>query len=134
MMTTMPPLSGLRALIVEDEALVAMLLEDLLAELGPQVVCVAGSVAQALALLAADDPGIDVALLDLNLRGEPVYAVADRLQALGVPFVFCSGYGAQGVEAAYSHVPTLNKPVDLEVMEQTIAAAVALAVQTRPAK
>ena len=119
---TASPLSGLRVLVVEDEAMVAMLLEDMLAELDLRVAAVAGSVAQALAVLVSERPAFDLALLDVNLRGSTVYPVADRLLALGIPFAFCSGYGAAGVADAYGHLPVIGKPFDVRLLGEALVA------------
>lgn len=104
------PLTGLRLLVVEDEALVAMALEDMLDELGCVVVDVAGTLARGVALAA--ELSIDGAILDINLGGEKVFPVAARLAERGVPFVFCTGYGLAGVPAAFAQAPTLAKPYD----------------------
>jgi CheY-like chemotaxis protein len=82
-------LRGLRVLIVEDEALIAMVYEDLLAEQGCESLGPAASVAQALALIAADPP--DAALLDVNLDGEISGPVAERLHQEGIPFLVVTG-------------------------------------------
>src|SRR4051812_26880823 len=92
-MNATPPGEGLAILVVDDETLIAMLLEDLLLDLGCTVIgCTvigpAGSVAQSLALVHGSGRMPDGALLDINLRGELVYPVADVLTARGVPFVF----------------------------------------------
>ena len=117
-------LTGRRVLVVEDEAMVAMLLEDLLGALELDVAGVASSVPQALAMLAPAGALFDVALLDLNLRGAPGYPVADRLAALGIPFVFCSGYGEAGLADGYRHVPVVSKPFDLHVLAEVLAAQI----------
>jgi len=109
-MTSADPLTGLRLLVVEDEALVAMALEDMLDDLGCVVVDVAGTVSRGVALAANDDLTFDGAILDVNLGGEKVYPVAERLEARGVPFVFCTGYGLDGIARHFAHVPTLAKP------------------------
>ena len=113
-------LHGRRILIVEDEAIVAMLLEDMLADLGCVVVGPAGRVAEALKLLG--DDGIDVAILDINLAGEKIDPVADALAARAVPFVFTSGYGASGVPDAYADRATVAKPFRLEQLESALRA------------
>lgn len=122
--TAPSPLTGLRALIVEDEAMVAMLLEDLLGALGLQVTGVASSVSQALALLAPERRAFDVVLVDVNLRGVAAYPVADRLLALAIPFVFCSGYGEDGLADGYRHVPVVSKPFDLQLLGELLAAQI----------
>jgi CheY-like chemotaxis protein len=104
------PLAGLRLLVVEDEALVAMALEDMLGDLGCVVVDVAGTLARGVAL--ADELAIDGAILDINLGGEKVFPVCERLAERGVPFVFCTGYGLAGVPADFATAPTLAKPYD----------------------
>lgn len=117
------PLAGRRLLVVEDEALVAMMIEDMLGDLGCVVVEVASSLAQAMAL--AEDPALalDGALLDLNLAGEKVYPVAERLAANGVPFVFSTGYGKAGIDAGYGHVPVLAKPFKPRALEAALLSA-----------
>ena len=106
---TAQSLEGLRLFLVEDEALVAMLLEDMLADLGCVVVEVAGSLSQALERLdAANDA--DGAILDVNLGGEQVYPFADALAAREIPFLFATGYGRVGVSARYPAAQVLAKP------------------------
>lgn len=104
-------MNGCKVLVVEDEAIIAMSLEDILADAGFDIAGPVGSVAGALALIARE-PDIGCALLDVNLRGETVYAVADALDGRGVPFAFTSGYGADGIDARFSDRPVLLKPVD----------------------
>ena len=100
--------ASLRVLVAEDEALVAMLVEDMLAEIGCTVIGPAGNLADALAL--ARDSEIDVALLDVNLAGKPVFPVADLLRERGVPYIFASGYGEAGVADGHRGAPVLQKP------------------------
>ena len=106
------PLGGLRLLVVEDEAMIALALEDMLDALGCEVVGVAGTLRTALAMARDDDLPMDGAILDVNLGGEPVYPVAKALAARGVPFVFCTGYGSSGVAADFAHIPALAKPYE----------------------
>src|SRR4051794_21073625 len=87
-------LEGLRVLVVEDESIISFLIEDLATELGAAAVWHAATVAGALALLDRQRP--DAAVLDVNLGGESGLPVAERLEAMGVPFVFATGYGRQG--------------------------------------
>ena len=112
-------LAGRRLLVVEDEALVAMMIEDMLGDLGCIVVDVAGSVARGLALTEDAASRLDAAVLDVNLGGETVYPVAEKLAQAGVPFVFSTGYGLAGVAARFAGVPTLAKPFNAA----TLAAA-----------
>ncbi len=86
--------SGKRVLVVEDEVIVAMQLEDLLRELGCDVIGPACRLDEALAMAEGD--GIDLALLDVNLNGRSVCPVAQRLSDRGVPVVYATGYGQAG--------------------------------------
>jgi CheY-like chemotaxis protein len=115
----MPGLIGRRILIVEDEALVAMLVEDALLDAGALVLGPAASVQAALALLAAEAP--EAAVLDLNLAGESSAPVADALAAAGVPFVVASGYGAEGVPRQHAKAPVLAKPYDPSELTDVLA-------------
>lgn len=122
-MSEVDPLVGLRVLVVEDEALVAMLVEDMLADMGCEVMGPAGSVKQALDLLAREEP--QAAILDVNLGGEAIYPVADALMARGVPFVLATGYGEGGVQEAYRTAPVLQKPFEQGELERRFRQAVA---------
>jgi CheY-like chemotaxis protein len=97
-----------RILVVEDEPLVAMVLENIIEDMGASLVGPAASVAKALQLVEAG--GFNGALLDVNLRGERVDAVADALAAKGIPFVFTTGHGIEGIPPAHRHRPMLSKP------------------------
>lgn len=117
------PLDGLRLLVVEDEALVAILIEDALLDLGCVVVGPAGSVAQALALL--DRETVDGAVLDVNLGAdERSYPIAEALRALGIPFIFVTGYGEEDMDSRYAAVEVLQKPFDARTLERSVAATV----------
>lgn len=100
--------SGLKILVVEDEAMISMMIEDMLLDHGVDVVGPAGGVAQAMKLL--DDAALDGALLDVNLGGEKSFPIADALAAKGVPIVFTTGYGEAGVVGRYPDARTLQKP------------------------
>ena len=104
----MSSLSGRKVLVVEDETLVAMLVEDTLLDAGATVLGPVATVAEALALLKAERPGY--AVRDLNLAGETSEPVADLLKQMGVPFVVASGYGAAGLPPRHQDVPVLAKP------------------------
>lgn len=110
MMNDAVSLNGLRLLVVEDETMIAMMLEDMLDTLGCVVVDVAGTLTRGLDLASDEKLSLDGAILDVNLGGEKVYPVAERLAARGVPFIFCTGYGLGGLAADFAHVPTLAKP------------------------
>ena len=103
-------LHGKRVLLVEDEALVAMLVEDMLADEGCEVAATASRLGEALALAGDAGLAIDLAILDVNLAGEPVFAVAEVLARRGVPFAFATGYGAGGLPESWRSRPTLQKP------------------------
>src|SRR5882757_8747716 len=103
-------LSGIRLLVVEDETMIALMLEDMLDDFGCIVVDVAGTLARGLALVANEALSLDGAVLDVNLGGEKVYPIAERLATRGVPFIFCTGYGSTGLPPDFAHVPTLAKP------------------------
>jgi CheY-like chemotaxis protein len=108
----MVSLTGRRILVVEDEALVAMLVEDALLDAGATVMGPAATVAEALALLEREPHSPDAAVLDLNLAGETSTPVADALAGRRVPFVVATGYGASGLPEAHAAVPVLAKPYD----------------------
>lgn len=114
-----------RVLVVEDEAMVAMLLESMLLDLGHEVVAITGQVQEATTF--AREAVIDFAILDVNLNGEYTYAVADVLRARGIPFLFATGYGNAGLHADWRHVPTLQKPFQSRDLDQSIAGALASA-------
>jgi CheY-like chemotaxis protein len=108
---------------VEDEAMVAMMIEDMLLDFGCVVVGPAARVSSALRLI--EGGGIDVAVLDVNLGGESVFPVADRLAGLGVPFVFSTGYGAAGLEDRHRDRPVLQKPYERAHLSAALAASLA---------
>lgn len=111
-------LAGRRILVVEDEAMIAMLLEDILDELGCAVV---GPVARAdQALTAIEAESLDGAVLDVNLNGEPSYEVADALAARGVPFMFITGYGEAGLKDGYRHHPVMQKPFTRDDLDRAL--------------
>lgn len=101
-------LAGLKVLVVEDEMLVSMLVEDMLADLGCTVVGPAAELEEAMSLAQSAD--IDLALLDVNLGGRPIFPVADALKARGVPFAFASGYGEAGLSEDHRGAAVLQKP------------------------
>jgi CheY-like chemotaxis protein len=97
-----------RILLVEDEMLVAMLLEDMLTEAGHAIVGPMARIDQAVE--AARSKAIDLAILDVNVGGEEVYPVAEALAAREIPFAFATGYGAHGLRDPWQDRPTLQKP------------------------
>jgi CheY-like chemotaxis protein len=101
-------LSNRKVLVVEDEMMIAMLIEDMLDEFGCKLVGPATNVPRALELIGKES--IDVAVLDLNLDGKDTYAIADALQRKSVPFIFATGYGSTGLRQEYGNRPVLQKP------------------------
>jgi CheY-like chemotaxis protein len=112
-------LSGRRILVVEDEMMVLMLIEDMLADLGCESVSTAATVDRALALM--DGRTFDVAMLDVNLNGQNSYPVADALATRGIPFVFATGYGDHVTRARYPERPVLQKPFKFERLVETLS-------------
>ena len=108
-----------RVLIVEDDAMIGMMMREILSEHGLFVVGPCCSVAEALAAAAGD---FDCAILDLNLSGEPVYPVAASLVDRSIPFAFATGYGRESVDAKFAHVPVLQKPITREGLESYLRA------------
>lgn len=115
-------MSATRIMIVEDEALVALMVEDLLKDFGCEISGSFGAVDDALAYLqdaATPPPALDGAVLDVNIGGTMVFPVAERLRAAGIPFVFATGYGAlprQGFE----EITVLNKPIEPRLLEDAV--------------
>lgn len=108
MITGRDALAGLRVLVVEDDAMLAMALDLTLSDLGCHVVGLASSVGEAAPL--AHEAVIDGAILDINLAGEKVYPIADILTGRGIPFVFTTGYGEAGLRDSDRGRPVLQKP------------------------
>jgi DNA-binding response OmpR family regulator len=117
-------MSGTRSiLIVEDEPLIAMMLEDFLESLGHRVHGTCDNVAEALE--QADRGGFDLAILDVNLKGENVWPVATRLRSQGVPFVIASGGHVDPPPVEFAAVPLIEKPYTVDRVTPAIEAALA---------
>nr|WP_170316141.1 response regulator [Microvirga calopogonii] len=114
-------MTGRRILLVEDEAMIAMLVGDMLEDLGHELVTVATRLEDALA--AAGNGTFDLAILDLNLAGVLTYPVADVLAGRGIPFIFATGYGSGGLKETYAGWATLQKPFDQQALEYAVEAA-----------
>ena len=117
-------LGGLRVLVVEDEALVAQFLTELLTTFGCKVTGVAASVTEGLRHIESEGGNLDGALLDVNLDGEPVYPLAERLGELRLPYAFVTSYSDDAIDPRFSRVPILHKPfrpLDLAALVASIA-------------
>ncbi|MGH7905194.1 MAG: response regulator [Candidatus Binataceae bacterium] len=109
-------LKGLRVLLVEDEFFIAEELQLILEDAGMTVVGPAPSLHKALQIAQGDGGGIDVALLDVNLRGEHVYPLAQHLMARQVPFILMTGYSRDQLPSEYAARPVLLKPFNPDAL------------------
>ncbi len=110
-MTPARPLLDRRILLLEDDFMIAVALAELLEESGAVVVGPFGGVAQALAAIRDAEAPLAAAVLDVDLRGETSYPVADALAALGVKVVLTTGYDSSAIAPEYRHLPRCEKPV-----------------------
>ncbi|HEX5508282.1 MAG TPA: response regulator [Pseudolabrys sp.] len=108
-----------RVLVVEDEMLLAMLMEDTLADFGCDVVGPVAHIADGLRL--ANTERLDGAILDINVAGSDVFPVARELAKRSIPFVFVSGYGAGNLPQEWRDRPTLQKPFDPRDLARSMA-------------
>ena len=118
--------AGRRVLVVEDESLVAMLLETILEDMGCVPVGPAATVEEGLQMASEGDP-VDAALLDVNVAGKQVFPIAEALKARGVPFVFSTGYGEGGLPDQWRGQPTLQKPFAAAAVRDALMKAMGLA-------
>jgi PAS domain S-box-containing protein len=114
-------MAGNRVLLVEDEALVGMMTSDMLTDLGFHVIGPLGRVADAMAAVGRED--FHAAVLDVNLGGGLVYPVAELIVARGVPLIFLTGYGAEGIDGRFAHVPLLQKPIEKQMLQNVLVRA-----------
>ena len=112
------PLSRRRVLVVEDEYFLAEDMAEALQKLGAEVVGPVPTRDKALALLAAEP--VDAAVLDINLKGEMVFPVAQALTEQGIPFVFATGYDQTAIPAEYQDTPRWEKPFDPEAFAEAL--------------
>lgn len=117
-------------LIVEDEAIVAFLVEDALTEMGLPILSIANRVSSALELVREKQPS--GAVLDVNLAGERVFPVAAILADRKVPFLFLTGYGGDGVDAAFAGVSVLQKPFSVEQFQAAVRELMAASPYSHP--
>ncbi len=120
-----PRFDNLRVLIIEDETLIALLLEDMLTELGCTIAGSAATVSTAIEMMDGTAPAF--AVLDINLGGESSYVVAEALAKRGIPFVFSTGYGEGRLEPPWQGRPILQKPFGQEQLAEAVAAAIGAA-------
>jgi CheY-like chemotaxis protein len=110
-----------RILVVEDEAMISMLLEDMVLDCGGEPVGPVARFDDALALAHKTEFG--VAVLDLNLNGTLSYPIAEVIRERGIPVIFATGYGADGLLDRFSDCPTLQKPFSQQDFAEAVAAA-----------
>lgn len=109
-----------RLLIVEDRELIAAKVGRAVSEAGHQVVAMAPTVGAALTALLTHGEAIDAAILDIDLRGEPVYPIAELLDERGAPFVFLTGYGASAIDPLWRWVHRVEKPFETAVLVRAL--------------
>ncbi len=107
-------LAGGSIMLVEDEAIVALAVNDALTDMGFSVVGPFSRISDACRALR--DNQVDAAILDINLAGETVYSLAEMLTSRKIPFVFATGYGAESIEARFEHIAVLQKPIEKEML------------------
>ena len=117
MIATTPP--GGSVFLVEDEVMIRMMVADMLEELGYSVAAEAGEINEAVRLAGSTE--FDIAILDVNVNGKVISPVAEVLAGRGRPFIFATGYGAQGLPEEYRNRPTLQKPFQMETLAQVLA-------------
>lgn len=118
-LATDPALASLRVLVVEDDYFIADDMARALLSLGAELLGPVATGEEALALLSSESK-IDIAVLDINLRGQPVFPLAEQLRAQNIPFVFATGYDEAAVPEAFSDVPRWEKPFDAHVLARML--------------
>jgi DNA-binding response OmpR family regulator len=117
-------LAGLDVLLIEDETMVSFLIEEMLEQLGAATVRHAARLDAGLALVSAKLPAL--AILDVNIGGETAFPIAEKLEASGIPFVFITGYGRDGVHGRWAGHEVLQKPLTALEFEQGLRRALKL--------
>ncbi len=115
-------LKGARVLVVEDEAAISMLLEDMLFDFGCEIVGPAARLSTALEM--AQSESYTVAILDVNVAGEPIYPVAEAIVQRNLPLVFSTGYGGAGIREPFRDRPVVQKPFSQGDLKRTLIAAI----------
>ena len=105
-------------LLVEDEVMIRLLVAVMLEELGYSVAAEAGDIDEAVRLVQATE--FDIAILDVNVNGKVISPVAEAVQLRGRPFVFATGYGAQGLPEKFRNSPALQKPFQMATLQRAI--------------
>ncbi|MDR6659522.1 response regulator [Tardiphaga sp. 1201_B9_N1_1] len=117
MTATNPP--GGSVFLVEDEVMIRMMVADMLEELGYSVAAEAGDINEAIKL--AGSAKFDIAILDVNVNGKVISPVAEVIASRNRPFIFATGYGAQGLPEEFRDRPTLQKPFQMETLAQVLS-------------
>ena len=112
---------GWSVFLVEDETLIRIMVADMLAELGCRVAAETGHIDEVIKLARSTE--FDLAILDVNLRGEMIFPVAEAIKARNRPFIFATGYGSSGLPEEYRDRPSLQKPFQVETLARMIDAA-----------
>ena len=112
-----------RVLVVEDEAMIAMLVEDMVLDFGSEVVGPVANMQEAIRL--AQSAELDAAILDINVGGTVIFPVADILTDRGIPLIFATGYGSKGLPPRFQNSPTLPKPFSYQSLEEALRNALA---------
>ncbi len=115
-------LKGARVLVVEDEAAISMLLEDMLLDFGCEIVGPAARLTTALEM--AQKEAFAVAILDVNVAGEPIYPVAEAIAQRALPVVFSTGYGGAGIREPFRDRPVVQKPFSQAELKRTLISAI----------
>ena len=115
---TTPKSPGGSVFLVEDEAMIRMMVADMLEELGYSIAAEAGDLNEALKLAGTTE--FDIAILDVNVNGKVISPVAELLKNRNRPFIFATGYGSQGVPEEYRDRPALQKPFQIETLAKVI--------------
>ena len=114
---------GQRVLLVEDEIIVGMMMREFLTEIGFHVVGPFGKVSEASEAVSREQ--LRAAVLDVNLKGEMIYGLAEKLSGQGVPLVFVTGYAPEAIDTRFANVPVLQKPVDSAALRRVLSNAAA---------
>jgi DNA-binding response OmpR family regulator len=109
---------GFRVFVLEDEPMIRIMVTDMLGELGHTIAAEAGHLDQALEL--AQSAELDLAILDVNLKGRLITPVAELIRARELPIIFATGYGAEGLPEQFRDLSALQKPFQMEALAAMI--------------